>query len=400
LSPFGRFSPLSPNNVFNPLRTVTHRKPPKQALDDSHHSLLAELYGDTFTLDVAPFPNMEWWWNAAECSATRGDEERKLSIITNVHLFALPIVGLVAQGTLAIRDKTSGKTWQIHSKGELSAGADCRFEASGWQAYRHPKGYVFKAVQGELEANLAFGQGKVACFGDLNQPPGWYDNNPKGLIPYWASYRSRFGNVSGTLVLDADQDVPEQIWTLVPGKSHSRFDHQSLHWSARDVGAYSLPVLAEALITRPRWSWFHLRLNDELSLMAYELCNGHTATVLKRAAAINDDAGRVALIGDDALSFRTSGKRGSKDFEIHRIDLTVKDAPVSAWDGDYQLDVERGQVPQFTVDYPVFDKFRYRAQELCVQVKGSQRNHGKTQRLRGEGVEEVFDMFSSFGRGR
>lgn len=405
--PLGRFSPLNPRNMWNPLRTVVERRPPKSALDDSHHSLLAELYGDATTLDSAPFPNMEWWWNAAECTATKGGEKKTFSIITNVHLFALPLVGLVAQGTLAIRDKETGKTWQIHSKGELSPGSDCRFDAKGWSAHRTDGHYIFNATQAELEAQLDFEQGEVACFGDADQPPGWYDNNPKGLIPYWASYRSRFGSVSGRFVLDADQDAPEQIWTIQPQASYARFDHQSLHWSARDVGTYSLPVLAEALITRPQWSWFHLNLNkadgqpNGLNFMAYELRNGHTGVVLKRAAALNDDQGRVALIGDDALSFRSSGARLSKDFEIYGIDFTVRDAPLAAWNGDYELNVEHEDVRDFTVDYPVFKDFRYRAQELCIKVTGSQRGERRARQSHsGEGVEEVFDMFSSFGVSR
>lgn len=403
--PLGRFSPLNPRNQWNPLRSVVERRPPKNALDDSHHSLLAELYGDTTTLDSAPFPNMEWWWNAAECTATRGSEEKTFSIITNVHLFALPLVGLVAQGTLAIRDKQTGQTWQIHSKGELKPDSSCRFDAKGWLAQRTEGHYLFNAAQGEIEAQLDFEQGEVACFGDADQPPGWYDNNPNGLIPYWASYRSRFGSVSGTFVLDADQDEPEQIWTIRQKESYARFDHQSLHWSARDVGTYSLPVLAEALVTRPQWSWFHLHLNKAdgkgLNFMAYQLRNGHSGVVLKNAAALNDDQGQVVLIGEDALSFRSSGARLSKDFEIHGIDFTIRNAPDPKWNGDYQLNVERDDVRNFTVDYPVFKDFRYRAQELCITVTGTQRgNRGARQNHRGEGVEEVFDMFSSFGVNR
>lgn len=395
----GRFSPLSPDNPFNPLRSVTRRRPPKQALDDSHHSLLAELYGDGDRLDVAPFPNMEWWWNAADCGAVSGDEHRQFSIITDVHLYALPIVGLIAQGTLAVRDKETGRTWQIHAKGQLGAGTDCRFEAPGWSAFRSPAEYRFNAVQGPLAAQLQFQQGRVACFGDPEQPPGWYDNNPKGLIPYWVSYRSRFGAVSGTLVLDADGDS-EQTWTIDPAESRARFDHQSIHWSLRDVGSYSLPLFAEAFISRPQWSWFHLRLDGGLNVMAYELRNGHTGAVLKRAAAMSDDEGRVALIGNDSMSIRASGKRGSKEFQIERIELSVKDAPVDAWNGEYRLDINRQALPDFSVDYPVIERFRYRAQELCIRATGQRRCSGRVCELRGEGVEEVLDLFSSFGRER
>ncbi len=404
LNPVGRHSPLNPRNAFNLLRPVVERKPPKGALDDSHHSLLAELYGDATTLDKAPFPNMEWWWNAADCKAKdAGGAEQDFSIITNVHLFAIPLVGLVAQGTLAIRHRQSGRTFQIHSRGEVDPGPACHFEAKDWYAKRENSVYEFSAKGEAAKAALKFHQGKVAYFGDAEHPSGWYDNNPKGLIPYWASYRSRFGKVEGWFEIELTPGTISK-WTIEDAKSHARFDHQSLHWSPRDVGTFTLPVLAEALITRPQWSWFHLTFPDptdttrKLNFMAYELRNGHSGNVLKRAAALNDDDGDVALIGDE-LVLQTLGHRRDKAFRVTGMEFTVpeSDDGLRKWHGTYSLNVERDAVKDFTVDYPVYKDFRYRAKELCVNVKGLRRSKAKRDAFEGQGVEEVFDMFSSFG---
>jgi hypothetical protein len=410
LDPLGKWSPFNPRHPLNPLSSLVDRQPPKGPLDDSHHSLLAEIYGDSMRV-VAPFPNMEWWWNAADFVATRSTrvrgktkqtarrrsraEHRLFSLITNVHLFALPVVGVVAQGTLAIRDKETGQTWQTHAKGELGPGTDCRFEAPGWEAFRADSRYEFHVHADAIKAALVFEQGKVACFGDPDRPLGWYDNNPRGFIPYWASYRSRCGRATGTFSFGPTGSDGGDEWIIDSLQSHSRFDHQSLHWSLTDARALSLPALAEAVMTRPQWSWFHLRLQNQLNLMAYELRNGHSGAVLKRAGALHDDDGHVAAIREEDLAFRSTGKRGGKAFDIVGIDATVRGAAIESWNGEYRLDVSRYSDGDFAVSYPVFRDYRFEAKELCVTVKGQQRSGRRTVGLVGSGVEEVLDLFDS-----
>jgi hypothetical protein len=401
LDPLGPLSPLNPRHPWNPLRgQVVARRPPLGALDEDHRSLLAEVYGRG-ALESLPFPNMEWWWNAVDLTTDRGP----CSLISNVHLFALPR-GWVVQGTVAVRDHTTRRSFQVTTTGMLDPGSTARFTASGWHLHRDPEANTYRidVHQGDFHVvDLLIDQGQIAHFNDAELPLGWYDNNPSGNIPYWASYRSRFGRAeSGSIRL------PDGSTTDVLG-GNARFDHQSIHWSMRDVRTHSPAVLGEALITRPKWLWYHLRVELEsgetFNVMAYELRNGHTDQVLKRAVAIANDQGDVTLAEPDRIVFKPSQARlpgrvaGPEKMVIEFDTLDPKD-PEKLLKSSLAFSGRRDQ--GFTVNYPVVGSTAYQAEEIAGDVSAGGRLCWAGQAgivARGTGTLEVLDMVGSLTMG-
>lgn len=418
LDPLGPLSPLHPRHPLNPLRPRRARRPPPVELGDEHNSLLAVLYDDATTLDRVPFPNMEWWWNAVECTAKqtkpKGAAGLEFSIITSVHLYALPLLGLVAQATIAIRRLKDGRTFQVSSPGEVLPDASCRFEAPGWSAQRATNRYEFHVATEELSCDLTFtDRGTLAFFGDPGTL-GWYDNNPTGFIPYWASYRSRFGRPSGTFRLVTDGKELEYEIDSEDDRGHVRFDHQSLHWSLEDIGGPSLPIFAEALITRPSWKWIHARIGgggaEPEDLMAYELRNGHTGKVLKRVAALSSETAGARAAFEDGLLFREKRKQRDDSGEHDEPEQTIiefdvlppekpggKKRPSADERADrYVITLTPKRDVDSIVEYPVAGKLCYRAKEVYATVKGSvTRADGSKTRLEGTGVREEFDLITS-----
>jgi hypothetical protein len=400
LDPLGPLSPLNPRHPLNPLRgQVVARRPPLGDLDDDHRSLLAKVYGRG-TLDCLPFPNMEWWWNTVDLVTDRGD----CSLISNVHLFAVP-GGWVVQGTLAVRDRETLRSFQASTSGMLDPGSTARFTANGWHLHRDPdtNTYRIDVHQGDLHVELLIDQGEIAHFNDADAPLGWYDNNPDGAIPYWASYRSRFGKArSGSIRLPDGTSAKIQ-------RGDARFDHQSVHWSPRDVSSHSPAVLGEALITRPKWLWYHLRLELEggvrLHVMAYELRNGHTERVLKRAVAIANDDGDVMLAEPDRIRFKPSKERlpgrvaGPARMTIEFETQAPKDSDTLLRSS---LEFIGMRDQGFTVSYPVVGAAAYQAEEVVGSVAAGGRIHwlGKPYRVvSGTGTLEVLDMLGSLSAG-
>jgi hypothetical protein len=422
LNPLGRFSPLNPRHPLHPLRAVVRqRRPPgsvsRRADEESEPSWLARFYGDAVCLDDVPTPNMEWWWQTIELG--------EMSLITNVHLFAIPLVGLVAQATVVVRQvktgaRRSGEVVEAYSSGVFDPREPASFSAPGFRLGFERDGYRVQVKTSELDVDVTSKLGAVALLGDSGGKPGWYDLNPDGGVPIWASYRSRFGKSKGTIKWgkEATQDVYGTV----------RFDHQSLHFSARDTRAFSLPILAEYLLLRPQWLWYHARLNHSVNLMVCKVTNGHTGSLMKLSAALCNDDGNTILV--DPLSIRISSPdrktpelRGwvkapaelNVRFEVggeameneddwradwmnRRYDLTLKAARSSS-----------GEVQDWTVRYPIVGPFRYEAQEVPVEVTGQCSQFAQDPRLRtrgekaprgtvevvGTGTQEILDMLGS-----
>jgi hypothetical protein len=391
LDPLGPLSLLNPRNFVHPLSSLMRdRRPPLDDLDDQHGSLLKKLYndkelediyGDSVWAERVPFPNMEWWWNAIDF----GDQ---LSLITNVHLFAVPVLGWVVQGTLAIRDRYTKQVGEAHAKGEISSDDRCHFSANGWNLRIDPdpggdarrRLYSIAVRTNTLKVDIEIPLGRVTYIGDGDQPRGWADNNPQGFIPYWASYRCRFGEASGKIIVNGES------YNLANGKA--RFDHQSLHWSAKDIGNLSPAVLAEAAITRPQWLWYHARLEglgaNPLNLTAYEIRNGHTRKVIKRFAAIADDDGNVVQLDTKALSFRPRSHEKGPGIKFA--------APASTALGlraqDVELTFEFFNDLDWTVRYPIVGPLCYRAVETCGRIK-------RVDGIEGTVTREVVDLLKS-----
>jgi hypothetical protein len=413
LDPLGRWSPLNPRHRLNPLRSfVQPRKPPGELSSANHCSVLASLYGNGSSLDVVPAPNMEWWWQTidvetADVRRTRG----KYSIITNVQLFGVPLMGWVAQATVAIRDMASGRLWEAHTGGAFDPGANARFTASRWRlgfenADRASAKYVVDVAGDELELNLIIASGPLTSLGDPQGRTGWYDLNPEGLIPFWASYRSRFGSSPGT------QRMKLGDKELSITSANARFDQQSLHFSPRDVGAFSLPVLAEAALLRPQWLWYHARLHasdaasshrNSANLMLCRVVNGHTDQTMKLAAALCDDHGHVALIDSSTIELIQSkdeiplrGRVRAPQKLRARFKL-ANDEHLKWWSGQYDVTLTASGNQDWSVRYPIVGPLRYEAQEVPIGVTGSFFSADVRQKrdVTGEGTQEVLDLLKS-----
>ncbi len=423
-SPFGAlgmFSPLSPLSLLNPLNVRSlDRRPPNLVLGRDHDSVLARLYGGG-ELQRIPFPNMEWWWNAMEFRANAGGgpgQSHEFSVISNVQLFTLPNGQSVAQGTLSIRNLTKRRRFQVQTSGTLDPGRSCRFGASGWHLWRTADEddnapdagtYHIEVFAPDFRVELSLSQGKVAYIGDAGPDSGWTDNNPEGLIPYWVTYRSRFGKVTGSIRLPDDKQVLKVVMSEPALQNMSepalqnqvRFDHQSVHWSPRDIGGLSAQILSEAAMTRPAWLWYHLRLvvtggqaraTDVLNLVAYELRNGHTGGVLKRFAALTDDSGRELPIDSEELTFKPSRARIPGKVSAPR-QMTIEFRTSSGMRVKVDFTCSEGQ--DFTVSYPVVGALAFEAQEAYGQVKGTIRSADKELSVAGTGTLEVLDFLKS-----
>jgi hypothetical protein len=417
--PFGALSPLNAHHPLNPFAaSYAERRPPGLSLGRRHDSVLARLYGKG-ALDRIPFPNMEWWWNSADFRGrVHGREPEEFSLITNVQLFSLPGGSTLAQGTLAVRNLTRRRRFQRTTEGTLDPGPSCRFSADGWHLHREggeddwdeDRGtYHVDVIDDRLRVELTFSQNELTYIGDLGQDPerrGWTDNNPEGNLPYWVTYRSRFGRPQGRLWLP-DEEEPFEIETPadrardVARHPHVRFDHQSVHWSPRDVGGLSFDTLGEALITRPAWLWYHARFvpvegqsgpREPLNLVAYELRNGFTERVLKRFLAIADDEGRIAVAEAEGLRFEPSGPPLPGKVPAPR---SMTFGFVMPGGARGKLTVRARDDQGFTVKYPIAGPLTFEAQEASAQVTGRIRWQGVEREVEGTGTLEVLDFLKS-----
>ncbi|MDQ2642682.1 MAG: hypothetical protein M3020_02620 [Myxococcota bacterium] len=427
LNPLGRFSPLNPRHPLHPLRSVIGpRRPPgvvnAKRDESSEPSWLARFYGDPVRLDAVPVPNMEWWWQTIETDA--------VSLIINVQLFAVPLLGLVAQATVVVRylNGSSGEQNEVaetHTSGVFDPGAPATFTAPGFRLGFVGNKYVVHVRKDGLDVHVETSLGPVTLLGDPQGTPGWYDLNPDGGIPVWASYRSRFGRTSGHVESDGKR-------TEIDG--HARFDHQSLHFSARDTRAFSLPTLAESLLLRPQWIWYHARLRavdaagedwPTLNLMLCRVTNGHTGTLMKLSGALCDDDGHSIAIERDSIRLSTA-EPGTEELRGRvrapsklRARFSVNgDGSEKGWlrqwaRASYNLAIEarrsdQGEIRDWTVRYPIVGPMRYEAQEVPVLIRGNcyalteerlgvGRERARDQRfsIEGSGTQEILDMLGS-----
>jgi hypothetical protein len=396
------------------------RRPPGSMAGAGHESLLARFYGDPTSLDTVPAPNMEWWWQAIDFEAGN----TQVSVISNVQVFAVPLLGWVAQGTVAVRLLPSkpggtGTSLEVHAAGDLDPGPRAGFVAPGLRlGFLDPHTYRITVASSELQLELESSFGNAAWLGDPDGEAGWYDLNPKGLIPLWASYRSHFGHVRGAFTVNGERYEAQGAAV--------RFDHQSLHFSPRDVRAFSIPVMAEGLLLRPRWSWYHAKLEredgDSVNLMLCEVTNGHTGAVMKRAAALSDDEGNTALVRSESIQLslppreraRPSlrGRVKANSTLRARFEVVAHEGRLAPhWEGSYDLTFAATLDQDWTVRYPIVGRLRYEAQEVPIGVEGSlgvvNRDRvdcgahdrggarGSHVALRGRGTQEVLDMLSS-----
>jgi len=410
----GLLSPLSPSSPLNPLNARSlARHPPKLVLGRDHDSILAKLYGRN-ELQRIPFPNMEWWWNSMLFRAktsTPGDLGDLFSVISDVQLYTLPGDQSLAEGTLSIRNLSKGRRFQVQTSGTLDPGRSCRFSANGWHIWRTSDEdesaldegvYQIEVFAPDLQVKLELTQGKVAELGDAGPGfLGWTDNNPRGVIPYWVTYRSRFGKVSGTLRLPDEKKELTVTGAADTLENQVRFDHQSVHWSTRDVGGLSLQVLGEAAITRPAWLWYHMRFQlrskktgsvDVLNFVAYELRNGHTGSKLKQFAALTDDSGKVTSIDPEQLTFEESRQRIPGRVSAPRR-TTIEFVSSTGLRGKLKFTCEEGQ--DFTVSYPIAGALAFEAQEAIGHVEGTVQTADEELTLEGRGTLEVLDFLKS-----
>jgi len=359
--------------------------------------LLFGFYGARRSRFRVPAPNMEWWWHTIEVG---GGEVPELSLLTNVHLFAVPLLGWVTQATVALRDLASNRTLEAHTSGSVSADDAARFTATDFHlGFEGPSTYRVDVQARDFRVDLRLHHGSVAVLGEAPWPPGWYDLNPAGSIPIWASYRSR----SATSI----EGVVEAFGKRCPiREGTARMDHQSLHFSpGADVKSLSPLVLAEAPLLCPQWLWYHARLRGAaqraLNVMVCEVRNGHTGRRMMRAAAVSDDDGNVARVDKRTIFFLPRGRAQLPGAVVAPaamdVELTVapEDCPASIPSGRYALSLEQSSGNDWTVTYPIVGPLCYRAQEVPVQVRGNVTSPDGRRALSGTGTQEVLDMLRS-----
>jgi len=318
LNPFGPYSILNPRNPFNPFQSIgAMRTPPGGDLDDRHGSVLQKLYGDWGLVSVyggsEPLHSMpvlcaESWRITIECV---GDDKSKspLTIIANLQLSMLRPMGWVAQASVILCEQ-DGQVTTAYFAGELDPGDECSFAGAGLmiKGTKHGSALDIRGGVDGSSVRLKVDLGPVTYLGDSGLPRGWRDNNPDGFIPYWASHRMRRGHANGSVTLPTGKTYKPE-----PGKTSAHFEHQSFHGKPSPGSGLSLPALAEAAITRPQCLQYQARLNlhgaskPSLNLLAYEVRNGNSGTILKRAAMLYDDDGFVAQIDTDTLKIKRPG---------------------------------------------------------------------------------------------
>lgn len=420
LDPLGPLSPLNPRHRLNPFRSQTvARRPPGELEPSSHASVLAQLYGDRGSLDTVPVPNMEWWWQTIDVVC---DDGSKYSIITNVQIFGVPVSGWVAQATVCVRDVATGEMWEAHTTGAFDPGTQARFIASGWSLGFAPlpgngaqdQTYRVHVANDDLTLQLQVELGAHTLLGDPGAARGWYDLNPDGLVPLWASYRSRFAEPESGPHPRATMILRGRGTRTIDKIVRSRLDQQSLHLSPRDYHDWSLPSLAEAVLIRPQWLWYHaeLQLQGEknANLMLCKVVNGHTNRTMKLAAAICPAVGAPLLVPSDKIRFedkqpqqQLNGRIKAPRVVLARFETAlVKRSP---WCGRYELTLQPKPSPSsagssgtadWTVRYPIVGPFGYNAQEVPIRVKGHVKDRdGDEHELVGEGTQEVLDLLKS-----
>jgi len=392
-------------------RATAERKPPLLGLPDHDGSLSALLYGRAGQFDTLPFPNMEWWWNTVEVEVESG---ARYFLLTNVHSFGTMAGPPVTCGTLAVFDVRSGQRWGLRSLGSVSGDRSCVYRAPGWLLQRlDPQAqsfssdlqraaealkvnaaelaraseqgcYVASIALPELEVQLYFEQRATALYGDASTP-GWYDNNPGGRLPCWASYRSRFEIPRGRVRLGSPGSRVQHV-----NGGNARFDHQSVHWSTRDNGLPSPPALLEQLLNRPKWVWYHGRINERLNVMAYQIWNVNTRLKTKLAAAIADEAtGALVRLGSGDMSFRFPRTTGPLSAPVDtELSLTVREGCPGVPAGSYQLRFHYDDAIDWTVDYAAGRALVFRAQEAFCSLSG----RTPLGPANGTGTQEVLDL--------
>ncbi len=389
------------------------RRPPLLPLPEHDGAVSACLYGTPGRFDALPFPNMEWWWNTIEVDDSHGN---RYFMLTNVHSFGTFVGGPSTCATIALFDTRSGARRVVRSTGKVSGDRSCTYVAPGWLLQRldpcapsfrsdlqraaslldvspaelaraSERGCYIVSVQSrELEAQVYLEQHATVLYGDRTTEPGWYDNNPSGLLPHWASYRSRFETPRGRLRLS----TPQGGTKFQVADGNARFDHQSVHWSTRDNGPPSLAALAEQLGSRPKWIWYHGRLGGRLNVMAYKIWNVNTNVTTKVAAAVVDEVtGELGIADPKSILFsasRTTGPLAAPTGGTLTFNLTGGCGAVPA--GSYELRFDYDSSIDWSVNYAVGRFLVYRAQEAYCTVSG-RTPCGPAQ---GTGTQEVLDL--------
>ncbi len=410
-------NPLSPLHPAHPMqrrqgaRGAGPRRPPLVPLPEHDGAVSAQLYRNAGRLDALPAPNMEWWWNTIELDTHDGS---RLFVLTNVHSFGTASRVPDTRGTVTVFDVRNGRRVAARSAGRVTGEASCKYEARGWFLQRLDPGCASYAADLRRAARLlAVGEGELArasrhgcyvividtpalrarlyleqrgtvLYGDHGGVPGWYDNNPGGAAPTWASYRSRFQVPHGQLELGASRHPV----TVVSG--HARFDHQSLHWSAEDNGPPSPAALLEQMTARPKWAWYHGRLEGGLNVMAYEIWNANTRVKSKVAASVaNEHTGEVAAAHPSTIMLNVPRTHGALSAPVDAaICFDIRGGQRGVPSGRYEVRFGYDTTIDWTVDYAAGGPFVYRAQEAYCTLSG----RTPVGPARGTGTQEVLDL--------
>ncbi len=391
------------------------REPPLSQLPDGDAPFSAGIYGKSGEFDVLPFPNMEWWWNTIEAHTASGN---RYFIVTDVHTIAQPLGPPQTHGTVAMFDIRSGRRWQTHGSAPMGAGRNAKYCPSGWclmrldpRAATFPEDiahcsrelgvpqaelarasksgcYVVKVETRDFSLKLYMEQHTEAVYGD-SATPGWYDNNPKGQVRHWASYRSRFQTPRGRLRIGVGGSGHEQA----VASGNARFDHRSLHWSAQDSRGPTAAALIERVITRPKWNWYHARLDQRLNVMAYQIWNANTRSMSKVAAAVADEkTGEVARVDPKSIRFAAPRATGHLSAPVGmKVSFDVPRGTATIPSGPYRLQFDYDTAIDWTVDYKIAPNMLFSVQEAVCAVTGS----GPWGITRGTGTQEVLDMLTS-----
>jgi hypothetical protein len=415
LHPFGPLSPFHPSNPLNPMRLMgVVRTPPAGDLGDDHGSLLKRIYGDVGleaayggreNVDDLAMLCTESWRSTIECLAEgNGLDNARLSIVSHVQFSRVPLLGQVSRGCFVVRNRDTGQTWSQEGLGELHSGDDLRFKGPSLSVAgkRIDKAWAC-AIEGRSEGavlRLDLAHGPIAHLSDTGLPRGWCDNNPEGFVPYWASYRTRNGSGSGELTFPDGRGYR----IVAEAKTEARFDHQTFHAPGYAENV-SLPAVAESAISRPQCLRYQARLSlgdrrakvPHLYLVAYEVRNGNTGQVLKRAAFLFDDLARVVAVDRSSLQLKRPGTRkplvaGTPDLSFEMPDTFRDGRLLEDWGlKGSRFELKFRSTDATTLRYPVADRLRYDVHTCYGRIEGTSRLGAVT----GTATREIIDSLRS-----
>jgi hypothetical protein len=353
--------------------------------------MLARVYGGGTTLDDAPALDTEWWW----CSIDAETDDGRLSIVVDLQIFVLPGLGPQTNCTVAVRNLTTGDVVRVREEGKVSLDKRSLFEGRVCKYVGLVKSdanaatYVIQVDAEKLKLDLTLNLGKVAYFGDPDQPRGWFDNNPKGSFPLWINYRSRFGTVAPSSSLNNRKFK----------RASARFDQESVHWGLQDISDLSIPATAELLSTMPRWVWVDASVpatdGTTIVVTAFQVYNGNSGTLMKQYIGACDENGVARIVDADSPRFRNFDLTVDADMKklpVLKFDLlTAPDGTVSQhWELDFQLAAAHPS-ETWVVSYPLGGPVSHRPLEVPAKVRA--RIDGKP--ADGLGLIEIFDLRKS-----